>query len=325
LHSIGAFEIFFPESTFAMRISLSNILNSPATDADSPDELLETYHFAFPSVGDGNPRISIRTERSPSADFDMRSTVKANTIGLLRKLISTCDLLLPLPEDRILTMRLLYKDDITPPDFQPPLFRDCTGDSALAFDENPIRMNLGSVETPHHQIKLRIKALPSMLHSTDMTTDEVKVDVVAPTIAKPQVTNKSSSLPPKVLPAVQQSLPKPNRTFDADDNTSLPSMSPAGVGSAQSRDVSPDLMAAAFAKKMQIVTQEPIAKPAVQPTTAVGLHSMPDLEPASVADSSSLYFHAAVHVFLSRLVEEIVCHRPVCNCDEVARASSGCV
>jgi len=47
-------------------------------------------------------------------------------------------------------MRLYYYDEVTPIDYQPPMFRD-TADVKLAFrKENPVKINVGKVETPYH-------------------------------------------------------------------------------------------------------------------------------------------------------------------------------
>ncbi len=154
----------------------------PSDDPALPDKLMETYHFSFPASNTGGATLAVQSGAGAVTSFsqDMRQSVKASTIALLRRLISSCDLLCALPENRIITMRVLYKDDVTPSEFQPTSFRDATGELPICFlDQQPIRMPLGSVETPHHTIKIRVKAHPSLMQTEQEGQEETEAPRVS--------------------------------------------------------------------------------------------------------------------------------------------------
>ena len=46
-------------------------------------------------------------------------------------------------------MRLYYYEDVTPIDYEPPMFKP-TVDDKLRFDDQAVRLSVGNVQTPHH-------------------------------------------------------------------------------------------------------------------------------------------------------------------------------
>ncbi|XP_029814814.1 HORMA domain-containing protein 1, partial [Manacus vitellinus] len=95
---------------------------------------------------------------SLAVSFQGLDTRKASIL-LIRKIFVLMQNLSPLPSDVCLTMKLLYYDEgtlpLTPPDYQPPGFREakCEG---LLFNEEPTHLNVGEVPTPFHLLKLKI-------------------------------------------------------------------------------------------------------------------------------------------------------------------------
>lgn len=66
---------------------------------------------------------------------------------------------------KCITIKLFYHEDITPEDYQPPLFRDATTDDPLSFypvDEStsPQKTPLGGIDTRHHTVSLALETLP---------------------------------------------------------------------------------------------------------------------------------------------------------------------
>ena len=61
--------------------------------------------------------------RKSTGTFQQTLTL-TSSVSLLRTLISIAPTLKPLPDERVLTMKLLYYDDRTPEDYQPPFFRE---------------------------------------------------------------------------------------------------------------------------------------------------------------------------------------------------------
>jgi meiosis-specific protein len=74
-----------------------------------------------------------------------------STRQLIRKLLVLTQSLEPLPENAYITMRLFYHDH-TPIDYEPPFFK--AGSETLPLGIVPVQ--LGSVETAHHEIRLQV-------------------------------------------------------------------------------------------------------------------------------------------------------------------------
>ena len=53
-------------------------------------------------------------------------------------------------------MRLFYYDDVTPPDYDPPCFKDSSGEAVLPCDTEMETVKLGKLFTRHHGIALRL-------------------------------------------------------------------------------------------------------------------------------------------------------------------------
>ncbi|XP_065652790.1 HORMA domain-containing protein 1 isoform X1 [Hydra vulgaris] len=123
-------------------------------DPDDPDTVIEEYSFKF-SYGNGagldiyRNGVQISTARSDA------ETKKA-TIRLLRTIVLLSQTLSPLPDDVMMTMKLLYYDDVTPEDYNPPGFKDCSLDN-FNFKDEPMNIKVGDVSTQYHSFKLRIK------------------------------------------------------------------------------------------------------------------------------------------------------------------------
>ncbi|NXA11697.1 HORM2 protein, partial [Sapayoa aenigma] len=77
---------------------------------------------------------------------------------LLRKLYLLMQNLGPLPSDITLTMKLLYYNDVTPKDYQPPGFKEDSSPGDLLFDGDPVSLRVGSVSTDFHLMKVKVTA-----------------------------------------------------------------------------------------------------------------------------------------------------------------------
>ncbi|OBS79197.1 hypothetical protein A6R68_18392, partial [Neotoma lepida] len=100
------------------------------------------------------------------------STTSADTkkasILLIRKIYVLMQNLGPLPNDVCLTMKLFYYDEVTPPDYQPPGFKDgdCEG---VIFDGDPTYLNVGEVPTPFHTFRLKVTTEKERMENIDST------------------------------------------------------------------------------------------------------------------------------------------------------------
>lgn len=98
---------------------------------------------------------------------------KKASIPLIRKIYVLMQNLGPLPKAVCLTRKLFYYDEVTPPNYQPPGFKDgdCEG---VIFDGNPTYLNVGEVPTPFHTLRLKV------------TTEKERMENIDSTILKPK-------------------------------------------------------------------------------------------------------------------------------------------
>ncbi|CAG2226903.1 HOP1 [Mytilus edulis] len=86
-----------------------------------------------------------RNDKKISSAYSASETKKA-TIRLLRTIVVLTQTLKSLPDDVMMTMKLLYFDDLTPGDYEPPGFKAAQTDS-FQFEEEPMNIKVGDVTT----------------------------------------------------------------------------------------------------------------------------------------------------------------------------------
>jgi len=143
-------------------------------DPEDPDTVIEQYTFKF-AYGDGNGIDIYRNGAKISSAKSDKETKKA-TVRLLRTIVFLSQTLSPLPDDVMMTMKLLYYDETTPEDYNPPGFKECQTED-FAFKDEPMNIKVGDVATPFHSFKLRIKSLNHDLQE-DGEQQEEKAAVV---------------------------------------------------------------------------------------------------------------------------------------------------
>ena len=118
-----------------------------------PKKLLECYTFkvSYPSLNE--------IEVSMNGDRLTPDSIRGQAIMMVRTLVTMCSTLDPLPQDRFLTMKLYYYEDITPLGWQPKFFIDATGeDDDIRFKESePLRISLGKINTPYHSLCVKLR------------------------------------------------------------------------------------------------------------------------------------------------------------------------
>ncbi|XP_071099263.1 HORMA domain-containing protein 1-like [Haliotis cracherodii] len=123
-------------------------------DPDNSETVIESYTFKFSYSADGGIDI-YRNNKKISSAYTAAETRKA-TIRLLRTIVVLTQTLKSLPDDVMMTMKLLYYDEVTPADYEPPGFKAAESDG-FKFDEEPTNIKVGDVSTPFHTVKMRIK------------------------------------------------------------------------------------------------------------------------------------------------------------------------
>eukprot|EP01117_Protostelium_nocturnum_P008328 TRINITY_DN2976_c0_g1_i1.p1 TRINITY_DN2976_c0_g1~~TRINITY_DN2976_c0_g1_i1.p1 ORF type:complete len:400 (-),score=132.39 TRINITY_DN2976_c0_g1_i1:839-2038(-) len=132
-------------------------------EEDDPSTLTECYNFSISYDGQDIQMNVEKTAKGGNKKNPLGSSshmsmedVKVETLSLIRKLIMMTSNMQPLPEDRYITMRLFYYDDITPPDYEPKYFVASPPSERLGFDGPIEQTPLGSVSTPHHSLMMKI-------------------------------------------------------------------------------------------------------------------------------------------------------------------------
>ncbi|NXP42610.1 HORM1 protein, partial [Leiothrix lutea] len=125
----------------------------------------ECYHFKIKYTHAG-PLLDFgsKDERS-ECPISCADTKKASIL-LIRKIYVLMQNLSVLPSDVCLTMKLLYYDEVTPPDYQPPGFKEAK-DGGLMFNDEPMCLNVGEVPTPFHMLKLKITTEKQRMENVD--------------------------------------------------------------------------------------------------------------------------------------------------------------
>ncbi|KAK9390952.1 HORMA domain-containing protein 1 [Crotalus adamanteus] len=133
------------------------------TNQEDPQTVTECYQFKFKYTNKG-PSMDFRSQQSQSS-ITCADTKKASIL-LIRKIYILMQNLGPLPDNVCLTMKLFYYDEVTPPDYQPPGFKegDCEG---MAFEGEPMYLNVGEVPTPFHMLKVKVTTEKDRMERVD--------------------------------------------------------------------------------------------------------------------------------------------------------------
>lgn len=130
---------------------LAKICIGICTDPDNRDEVLESYIINF-RYNDDECSLSNKTS---SVQFKDDPVVEA-TLLLLKSILAVSDLLMPLPQSAYLTMKLLYNDEITPSDYEPPGFFPSDNENFL-HNSNALKLELGKISTSFNSYKMFLK------------------------------------------------------------------------------------------------------------------------------------------------------------------------
>lgn len=145
----------------------SLVLGLYVDPADS-NTLLESYSFKF-NYEDG---MDIYHNDKKILTSDTENTKKTTTT-LLRTILVLTQGLKPLPDNVMLTMKLYFNEDITPPDYHPTGFMEAKCDD-FKYDDESVNIKVGEVSTKFHSVKMRIR---TKCHDFDLSPDAK--DIVA--------------------------------------------------------------------------------------------------------------------------------------------------
>ncbi|XP_071656389.1 HORMA domain-containing protein 1 isoform X4 [Patagioenas fasciata] len=135
------------------------------THPEDPQTITECYHFKFKYTHNGPLLDFSSKDKRDDSTITCADTKKASIL-LIRKIYVLMQSLSPLPNDVCLTMKLFYYDEVTPSDYQPPGFKEgeCEG---MAFEGEPLYLNVGEVPTPFHMLKVKVTTEKQRMEHVD--------------------------------------------------------------------------------------------------------------------------------------------------------------
>ncbi|NXC42642.1 HORM1 protein, partial [Penelope pileata] len=144
---------------------LRMIVLAVCTHPEDPQTITECYHFKFKYTHNG-PLLNFSSKNKQSDSPVTCADTKKASILLIRKIYVLMQNLGPLPNDVCLTMKLFYYDEVTPPDYQPPGFKEgeCEG---MIFEGEPMYLNMGEVPTPFHMLKVKVTTDKQRIENAD--------------------------------------------------------------------------------------------------------------------------------------------------------------
>ncbi|KAL3511436.1 hypothetical protein ACH5RR_030837 [Cinchona calisaya] len=132
--------------------------------------MIEEYAFSFSYSNSESQEVSMNVNRAGTkkgGTFKYNSTteitpnqMRSSACKMVRTLVQLMRTLDKMPEERTILMKLLYYDDITPADYEPPFFRGCTEEEAHnTWIKSPLKMEVGKVNSKHLILALKVKSV----------------------------------------------------------------------------------------------------------------------------------------------------------------------
>ena len=137
-----------------------------------PDEALETYSFYFTYKGNDLSTCNIQREKTKEDKVSSDITcslkeVRQTTLEMLRTTIHLTQSLPVLPDKCAISVKLLYFEDLTPHDYEPPGFYSVPT-SSFNFPSETISLKIGEVNTPFHGLKFKTKLQEALFANTQI-------------------------------------------------------------------------------------------------------------------------------------------------------------
>ncbi|KAB1225816.1 HORMA domain-containing protein 1 [Morella rubra] len=151
--------------------------------------MIEEYAFSFSysnsDAGDVSMTLNRTGNKKQGGAFKCSSTtevtpnqMRSSACKMVRTLVQLMRTLDRTPEERTILMKLLYYDDMTPVEYEPPFFRGCTEEEVHnPWTKNPLKMEVGNVNSKHLVLALKVKSVldPCEDENEDIQDDEVSL------------------------------------------------------------------------------------------------------------------------------------------------------
>ncbi|OIT05218.1 hypothetical protein A4A49_65144, partial [Nicotiana attenuata] len=147
---------------------LKTLLFCVCETIDGP--MIEEYAFSFCYSNSDSQEVSMNINRigtKKGGTFKCNSTteitpnqMRYSACKMVRTLIQLMRTLDKMPEERTILMKLLYYDDVTPADYEPPFFKSCTEEETVnPWAKSPLKMEVGDVNSKHFVLALKVKSV----------------------------------------------------------------------------------------------------------------------------------------------------------------------
>lgn len=148
-------------------------------DENDPTNLYEVYTFHF-DYADNSVKVGVNENVEDSISLlDSRRLLQQ----LMKRFIIITQSLSPLPQEKFISIRLLFNDNC-PKQYQPPLFRDASNDPTATVrcsKSHLERYIAGNLSTGHHDINMGVMASTDARSESSVCEDILEVDpFVAP-------------------------------------------------------------------------------------------------------------------------------------------------
>ncbi|KAG8179591.1 hypothetical protein JTE90_001833, partial [Oedothorax gibbosus] len=167
------------EKKYLHQISVGVCLNP-----ENRNEVVEAYRLEF-CYTDNECSITCHNKTKTFSPKPNDPVVKAS-LQMLQNIYTVSELLGDLPKCPYITLKLLYYDDVTPPDYEPPGFEP-SAEVRFSFPEKCLNVDMGRVDTDHHGFKLLLKSSVRKMNSSQQAMED-------PLLASSQTSNKSGKM-----------------------------------------------------------------------------------------------------------------------------------
>ncbi|CAD2214204.1 hypothetical protein AGDE_02835 [Angomonas deanei] len=176
-------------------------------------ELLESYVFGFSYCEDGKrANFSLSSQISGGGGKSQKKSTSAPQNGkkcskeevmkmlveILSKLVEVVECLPPLMNERVITMRLNYYEDVTPPSYEPPCFRPASDKMVSMYqNEQQFNVNIGKVDTSHHVFSIAVRhPVLAQVRNNFISAMEGSAATQTDTFQTAQTSERTNTVPP---------------------------------------------------------------------------------------------------------------------------------
>jgi hypothetical protein len=143
--------------------------------------MIESYEFSFAYFEDG---VSIGLgggkDEKISNKIQSKDEIVASMQRMIRTLVTFSQTLKTIPSSRILTMKLLYYDDITPSEYEPMYFKPLEQHERFAYGKDFVKIRVGDFVTSYHSVEVKVRTKQENVESDDEPLPEVVKQVSQP-------------------------------------------------------------------------------------------------------------------------------------------------